>query len=827
MSTEYNKSHLTSIENFSSKLNYHYPRTPAIKPKVVSRNRSSHGANLLEQFGVIQTSFELNQEIEFPENIVSENVIYVEFISEWEYDLNKLNTTARKPKFHILNIKEERSINDQKRYRVLVMLTEGAISDFITKIEDYLLRDTSTGRPLNEPLLANISLIQEATLRAFWTDEPEIAFPETGNVWWEAWFRKEGASNEILLENLIELGIQTSQSELEFPEHKVRLVKGTAQQLSASLLLLDNLSELRKPQELADFIRHESSIDQRNWIEEVQSRTNISLSENGVIICLLDSGVYNKHPLLASVLSDNRLYTYRDDWGTSDSHSGSGHGTPMAGLAAYGDFNEILSSTENIEIFHGLESFKIYNPNSSTDPDLYGAVYEYACSTPIVDNPENSRVFCLSVTNKNFKLGGRPSSSSASLDNIAFGELFDPSQKQMILVSGGNVKINSKDEYPDKNILESIHDPGQAYNVITVGSYTRKNHLNINDWPGWKTLAESGAMAPSNSTSILWQNKWPIKPDIVMEGGNMAYEEATGQADSKDNLSLLSTSKSSGISHFTTIGDTSAAVALASKMVAELRVMFPNYWPETIRALLIHSAEWTESMKKSIDFSKRQSIQNLIRSVGYGTPIFRKATNSASNCLTLISESTILPYKLEGNTCKYNEYHLYELPWPAEVLLNDVGEKDAKLTVTISYFIEPNPGNRQYSTHFSYHSHELDFKLIKPGETINEFKRRISAASKEEREGIDYSSESWTLGERIRSGSIKKDIRISSGAELSTQHVLAIYPKNGWYKLRKNLKRYDQAVRYSLIVTIETEDAEIDLYTPVYNSIQALVEITT
>ncbi len=828
MPTDYNKPHLSSIENFSQGLDYQYPNRPVIKQGIASRNRSSHGNMLLDKFNEIKETFGFGQKVELPENVVSENVIYVEFISEWGYDLDKLNTDAQKPKFHILNIKPEADENGTIRHRVLVMLTEGAISDFIKKVEKYLLEETKSGNPKNELLIANIAEIQQATLRAFWTDEPEIPFPETENVWWEAWFRKSETGIDQLITNLDELGIQSSPAILQFPEHIVRLIKGTAEQLSSSLILLDNLSELRKPQEIADFVLNESYREQQEWVRDLKTRANISLNENSVVICLLDSGV-NKHPLLEDVLSNDRIYTIREDWGVNDGEDNGGHGTPMAGLAVYGDLHDALDTPENIEILHGLESFKIYNPASETDPELYGSVYEYACASPIAINPFNPRVFCLSVTNNYFKLNGRPSSSSSSIDQIAFGEVLDPPQKQLILVSGGNVYINHRDEYPKLNKNESVQDPAQAYNTITVGSYTRKDHLDTTEWPGWEVLGQNGAMAPSNSTSLIWENKkWPNKPDIVMEGGNMGINPENGKTDMKDSLQLLSTSKSGDVRPFTSFGDTSAAVALASKMAAELRTAFPDFWPETIRALMIHSADWTEAMKSEFDLSKKSNYQGLIRTVGYGVPVLRKALKSANNSLTLISQNQIQPYILEkgSQNVKYNQYHLYELPWPREVLMNEVGAADAKLTVTLSYFIEPNPGNRQYSSHFSYHSHELDFKLIKPGETLEEFQKRISAATREDNEDLDTSGEEWELGQNSRKGSVKKDFAISSGADLATQHTIAVYPKNGWYKLRKALKKYDQSVRYSLIVTIETDESTVDLYTPVYNMIHTPIEIT-
>jgi len=33
-------------------------------------------------------------------------------------------------------------------------------------------------------------------------------------------------------------------------------------------------------------------------------------------------------------------------------------------------------------------------------------------------------------------------------------------------------------------------------------------------------------------------------------------------------------------------------------MAAQIMAEYPEIWPETVRALLIHSARWTEKMKK-------------------------------------------------------------------------------------------------------------------------------------------------------------------------------------------------------------------------------------
>jgi hypothetical protein len=845
MADNFDKPHIGRIEEYASGEQYKYPTKIKVDFPVSQRNRSEHGNRILRKLQAVRQQLLLPEDTELPENIIRDDAIYVTFISEWGYPLkfDQLHQNTDRPTYQIVNIKQEKHPEQEKQYRyhVALMLTKGGVSHFIKKAEQYLTENTKdregniTDTPKSNPLIANIANIKLATLEAFWSDEPEIPFPDENEVvWWEVWFRKTNNDRDRInnvVTNIEESGAQIGQLQLDFPEHFVRLVKASANQLSKSLMLLDNLAELRHPQELSDFIIHDeiSISEKEQWLKDLADRTENLFNENSVLVCLLDSGVTNQHALINPSLPDERLYTWIEDWGKFDSECGGGHGTGMAGLALYGDLTPVLASTGITRLYHGLESFKIYNPQSANAPEIYGAIYEYACATPIVDSPNHPRVFCLSVTNKDFGFRGRPSSSSASVDKIAFGSILDPNEPQLFLVSGGNVKIEKAEEFPDKNFYESVQDPAQAYNALTIGSYTRKDRIDAEQWPGWNALAENGAMAPSNSTTGTWETQWPNKPDIVMEGGNIAYKPNDIHYNMAT-LRLLTTHKDHRTNIFQTFGDTSASVALASKMAAELKTVYPEYWPETIRGLMVHSAEWTDAMLQSYNLKLETDRRALLRSVGYGVPILEQAKNSANNSLTLISQRAIQPYRLEKSQPRYNEYHLYELPWPVDVLRDEIGDGDATIKVTLSYYIEPNPGNRQYASNFRYHSHELDFKLIKPLEPLHEFKRRISAASsgtdEHDDDTVDTSSELWTLRERIRSkGSIKKDFITTSGVELSRRNILAVYPKNGWYRTRRQLGKIESIVRYSLIITIETPEQEIDLYLPVFNMVQAVVLI--
>lgn len=831
------------FEGFSSSLPYTYPRNnfpPGVGP--VERNRNMHGNRILAQLENLRERFNIPEDVDLPNKIVRDDAIYVDFTSAWGYQLKleSLDQDNVAASFQILNIREEQDEDDEGvvfRYHVTLMMTPGGVSKFIKKVRDYLDKNiiwkgVDTGNPRNYALLNNIDIIQSATLQSFWIEAPEIPFPEEDqDIWWEVWFRKTTNDQfkiRRVLDNLEAVGALVGIGELVFAEHRVRLIKGTANQLSQSLLLLDNLSELRKPQETADFIfhRNEDHQDNAQWVDDLLNRTDIAFDANSVLICLMDSGVNNNHPLIAPFLPDARLYSYKpDDWGTSDGWPHGGHGTGVAGLALYGDIIDAMADPGRINILHGIESFKIIHANEENNPILYGSITELAATTPIVDLPDQPRVFCLTITNQYLAFEGRPSAWSAAIDKITFGSFLVPRFPQLMVASSGNVSINNHHEFPTNNYLESVHDPAQAYNVITVGSYTRKDR--INPHTGYRHLALNGAMAPSNSTTTTWDHQWPIKPDIVMEGGNSATNGV--HVIEHPELKLLSTDSEYPAFTFIPFGDTSGAAGLAAKLAAELRSAYPQYWPETIRGLMIHSAEWTSAMlgNRRIEVLSELERKNLLRSVGYGVPVLDNALYSANNSLTLIAEREIQPYRLEGSTTKTNEYHLFELPWPTAILENELFDQNVTLKVTLSYYIEPNPGsrNKRYATHFHYHSHSLDFAVIKRGERLDVFKRRISAAAEQPEEDLNNADEPWVI-RRVRSrGSIKKDFITMSGADMARRNYLAIFPNAGWYRTRKKLNRVNEVVRYSLIVTIETPNNNVDIYTPVLNLIENIVLI--
>lgn len=387
-------------------------------------------------------------------------------------------------------------------------------------------------------------------------------------------------------------------------------------------------------------------------------------------------------------------------------------------------------------------------------------------------------------------------------------------------------------EYPKSNTRDSIHDPAQSWNALTVGAMTNLVNITETDAQHFVPIAPAGGLSPFSTTAQTWEHHWPLKPDVVFEGGNAAKDMLSACRFSS--LSLLTTNAKVNERLFTTTNATSSASAMAARMAAEIMSHYPDLWPETIRGLMVHSAEWTSAMKKMFLPARGQpskgQIANLIRHCGFGVPSLERALWSVSNSLTLVCEDVLHPFiKGSSNQPKYKDMNLHRLPWPLDEL-ESLGNTEVEMRVTLSYFIEPNPSARGVTSRYRYESHGLRFDVKRPLESSNNFRARINAKARDESgyksDGSDDSQ--WLVGTSNRHrGSIHSDIWKGSAADLASRGEIAIYPSTGWWKSRQVLRQYGRVVRYSLIVSIEAPEIDVDLYTPIVNqiSIPTLIEV--
>lgn len=764
------------------------------------------------------------------------NGIYLEFKGEQGYSLvtksleSMLGRDSEKW-IRLLNVRTEKTTIENTVFETTyatVFVPKSQKEKFFKKIDQYATEQTSSDNPRHAALIESISKIQKALeIESFWQDEKEL-IPAEAPEWCEVWLSSD--QDEIIerFESLLtEQQINSKAGFIRFPERTVKIIHASHSQLEMITRLSDDIAEYRRAKETAAFWLDMENEEQAKWINDILDRLDVEPASD-VAVCILDTGVNYGHPLITPILTQQDCLTVDPAWG---SHDHDKHGTLMAGVSAYGDLQNSLDHNDQVQLRHTLESVKILPPNGSNDPELWGYIVAQGVYRAESQSPEKKRINCMAVTSEDTRDRGRPSSWSGELDQICSGA--EDGERRLLIVSSGNITAwDTAQSYPDAQLTDSIHDPAQSWNALTVGAYTNLDQIKDPLYQGYQPIAPAGGLSPFSTTSSTWEDKWPIKPEILMEGGNSTPGVDGVSVDSGcDDLSVLSTYFEPHRKYFSPFNMTSASTAQAAWFAAQIQAEYPDYWPETIRGLMVHSAEWTDVLKQQfLANESKASYKHLLSVCGYGVPSLEKALHCASNSLTLISEAELQPFDKKENNSGYRtkDMHFYKLPWPTDALLSFPDTVEVQMRITLSYFIEPGPGEIGWQDRYRYPSHGLRFNINSPGESQDDFIRRINAAARDEENGhpgTASAADRWVLGKVRDKGSVHSDIWQGTAADLATSNLIAVYPTIGWWRERTHLKKWDKKTRYTLIVSINTPEENVDIYTPVATQIGITIPV--
>lgn len=724
------------------------------------------------------------------------------------------------------------NFND-KRVTATVFIPEDQLAkyeeDLLRKIHDY---GESEGKK-NSNLVSRINASNLSDARDLFTDDIKF-FPEKGeSIWWEVWSNPEEFQKAFTAAKYLDLAVDSGI--LSFPDRYIFAVKGTVQQINHLIRNSLAVEELRLAMDTPESFVDMRNSDQEEWVEELYSRVTHQSTDPEVSVLILDGGVNRNHQLISPFLSIADWQSFKSYWTPNDDSTVRGflgHGTGMAGLALYGDLHDILLSTQPVIIKYKLESMKILSTSDPNFKKMYGPITKQAVESMEVTNPFRKRVVVMALTSKYQTRSGRPSSWSSSIDQLCYGT-DDEDYRRLFVLAAGNIKepIDPKIyiDYTELNreITSEIESPAQAWNALTVGAYTNKNCVPIH-LPGHRAYGVKGNLSPTSRTSFAWDPQWPIKPDIVLEGGNLLTDGVI--TDSHPSVSLLTTNYDTRRAQFTDFGDTSAAAALAARMSAQLYSDVPTRWPETVRGLMVHSAEWTSEMRNTVRSDKKY-MSDVLRHYGYGVPEIGRARFSAENDVTLILQERLQPFQMIGQEMHFGDMNFHPLPW-SKMDLESLENTMLELRVTLSYFIEPNPSQRGNGLRYKYASHGLGFELKGSKEDQKSFRQRINKIARSEGDyiGRSFKAPEWAIGvrNRQRAGSVSSDWWRGPAVELASCDFLAIYPISGWWRAKPRLPYIERQARYALIISLRTVDPDqkIDLYTPIENlvNIENLVQ---
>ena len=738
----------------------------------------------------------------------------------------------KRPKWLLLSVSPA---TDDQPERAMVWVSDEYRGSFLKLFEEYLQRKSSSGQPWNRELVANIGRIRAAVLSDLWQSDGRP--PTTGVAWWEVWLQPTVDSVELLHSYAADHQIRVVEKVLRLNDRTVAWVEATWAELEPLPFSAVPVTEIRLP-EFVDTVEDLPRDEQDELTEDLAGRIDVA-GEDAPAVCHLDTGVMRSHVLLGGSLAPEDMHSIVRSSG--DLWHGN-HGTMMAGLALYGSrVEELLLNTARAALRHRLESVELVpRAGDGHDPRAYGVVTAEAVATPEAAAPARSRVFCMPITAEPER-PGEPTLWSASVDALAAGvdiaqsdegiELLgapDADASRLFVISAGNVTVdNFQADYRAACDSSPVEDPAHAWNALTVGAYTDLVSTPSDpSFAGWSPLASQGDISPHSRTSLLFAGRaWPIKPDICLEGGNVLTDGSSDFHEAHPLLSLRTTDTR----HDLALGSanaTSAATAQAARLAAVAEAMYPTYWPETIRGLLPHAAEWTPVMRGEIDGQPGKAGKlRMLRRYGWGAPTDEAVLTSARNAVTLVTQDEFVPF--EGDEHAARVFRLHRLPWP-EQTLQELGAENVALRVTLSYFIEPTASRRGWRRRYAYASHGLRFELKGPTETLADFLRRVNREAQAEEEGGTTPSGSpgrWLIGPNQRNvGSLHQDIWEGSGAELAAAGVLAVHPVGGWWKNNARRDRTNRSVRYALIVSLRTPQQNVDLYTPIAIELQVPVE---
>lgn len=676
------------------------------------------------------------------------------------------------------------------------------------KVEQYADPDkaTKTGKRRNQPLLAPLESLRPATIedlsQGTFTNEtidPHLSY------WVEVWTQGGRLADPETRER-VAAAIGALAQGAEIDASKVH--RFTATEREIFLLPLPGGVLVQLPQLAPDAYRVRAAsgglldVAAHAGVADLDLQAMAEPPEpSASTVVIMDTGIAETHPLLAAAMaggSDSVVV------GKPDPTDEQGHGTEMAGVAAYRTLSAELLGGVSVQPRVWLQNIRLLDFNQDNDDEREFWPERTERAVIAAGDAQQRKIFNLSIGASNPD-PGRTTSWSVAMDTLAFNE----GAGRLFVVAAGSVMPSIlRSDYPNWNLTAPLHDPGHALNVLTVGAVTHRVEVpqdGIHD--GLVALATEGQLSPHSACDLGGTR--PIKPEVVVEGGNCAPDGSL-QGLGVPSLSLLTTSKdhSSG-SPLTITWATSPAAANVSGMLGTIWEANPARRPETIRGLLVHSARWSPEMHAQFE-DKRDRL----RAVGYGEPDEERAAWSARTRPTLLVEDRLAP-RIANATGFERPVHLYRLPLPSDELLA-LGETDVEVSVTLSFLIEPNEANSRYAGAM------LRWDMQGPVEAAEDFEKRINKLARPEGHTTQTSSYPWEIGSDTRSrGSVQADRCRTSAANLAGDRLIAVFPTLGWWEDRN--ERLEAELEYSLVVTVDAGDAEIDLYNLVENAISVLI----
>jgi hypothetical protein len=659
-------------------------------------------------------------------------------------------------------------------------------------------------------------------------DESEANFQKKLRNWWDkrqlteqdwestAWERQEQFEEFIgfyqgrIIEGFREEGGSLGTARL--PDSFSCRIQISGKGLKDLVFNFPYIFEVSEPDQLAE-LRHRQGL----YDGEEPPFTLEPPTPNAPKVCVIDSGIQERHSLLRAAIDSNnsRSWVPGQVSQTSDYVRNGGHGTRVAGAVLY---PKTIPSSGKQKAICWIQNARVLDANCQLPeqlflPNLLADIVE------LYQSETGTRIFNHSITGAVPCRTRYMSAWAAAIDQLTY------QNDILFIVAAGNLPLNSRigytrlsvrdhllanRPYPDYLLEDSsrVANPAQSFQALTVGSVS----LGSCNVPPWLSLSQKDKPSAFSCSGLgIWDT---IKPEVVEYGGDFAQDEGAPPNISypKDLCpELVRSTLNGGPAIACDQVGTSFAAPKVSHIAARLAAELPDESCLLYRALIVQSARWPEwAIADDVD------KLHVLRQIGYGIPSLDRALGNAPNRITLITRGE--------KRIKGRQAHIYQVKMP-EKLRSQGEELEILVEVTLSYKAQPRRTRRNRR---KYLSTWLDWDCSKIGEDPDRFLARVL----KEYDAPDDAEKgdklfSWTLGKRQKNhgktqgasrsaGTLQKDWTSVKSFELTEAFCIAVVGHEGWNN------DPDATAPYSLVVSFEAVQANIPIYAPF---VEAQVEL--
>lgn len=513
-----------------------------------------------------------------------------------------------------------------------------------------------------------------------------------------------------------------------------------------------------------------------------------TIADDVPVVGIIDSGV-NQHPLLdgalAGAIAEPAHLGTADDWG---------HGTRVAGIAAFGDLRAQLQRDKLVRSAR-IASAKVVNNRGEFDERSLVPKQMRTVITRLRQDL-GCRIFVHALGDaKGLFNGEKVGLWAFTLDELA-REL-----NVLIIVTTGNRTPRahadaeqSVSHYP-RYLTEEANafcEPGGAMNVLTIGALAHGPGIDDSHLEEAKVRAITALGQPAPFTRRGPGINGSTKPDLVDYGGTAVFDAVVARMRGGDDLpsaGLVSLHHKFSDSLFATASGTSFAAPFVAFKASQLLRRFPNASANLLRALLVGASQVPEQAHECLEKVSREAVRNVC---GHGLVDLERAAYSDDARVVLYAEDELA----------YDYFAVYAVPIPSEYQ-----SEKGRRTIRVTLAFDPPVRHRRKD----YLGTKMSFRLVRgcTDEFIfSHYRKRPKTEGAVPELPKKYDCD-FDLGHTVRgSGTVQTGSAVFQRdvTKYGDTYYVVVRCEAGWAATLEQ-----QSQRFALVVELSHE-AEIQLY---------------